>query len=320
MPRKTGRLFKWGAWGAVGAAYIAISSSLWIFHGPFPNLKSYVVDTVDETRHGYLLKPLSLFTLPESVIQAHALSNNLISVTKPVDQIQNMNFVNRDGSIKPEKYKGSTFSAYILLVSDPNRIKVITTKYMGQHGETVQAMVKDVGAVAGINGGSFNDENWKGTGGDPEGVTMHNGKLITNIGAQTVIAFRKGGQMIAGDYTVAQLRKLDVQEAVSFGPVIVQDGKPVWVPDKGYDIRTAIGQEADGTVILMVTTGRGIGGPGASLSQVADVMIKYHAVIAANLDGGSSTQMVNNSKLVNTPWDIVGARSVGTSVVVMPGN
>jgi exopolysaccharide biosynthesis protein len=47
-------------------------------------------------------------------------------------------------------------------------------------------------------------------------------------------------------------------------------------------------------------------------------MLKYHAKIAADLDGGSSTTMVYNNKLVNTPVDLTGARSVGTSIVVMP--
>lgn len=127
--------------------------------------------------------------------------------------------------------------------------------------------------------------------------------------------------MIAGDYSLADLEKADVQQALSFGPVLVLNGQPVSVPDQGFNPRTAIGQTASGKVILIVTDGRGqFGHLGASMSDLTELMLQYHAEIAADLDGGSSTTMVYNGKLVNTPVDLTGPRSVATSIVVMPAN
>ena len=60
----------------------------------------------------------------------------------------------------------------------------------------------------------------------------------------------------------------------------------------GANPRTAIGQKADGTVLLLVTDGRGAGGHlGATARDLISIMQEYGAVNAANLDGGSSSAM-----------------------------
>ncbi|MFD1676486.1 phosphodiester glycosidase family protein [Alicyclobacillus fodiniaquatilis] len=317
------RKLRWIAFICVCFVYFCVSTSLWIFHGPFPSVRNYVIDTVDETRHGYLLRPLSLYTLSNSVIQANALSNGgMVSKTIPINEIPTQNYDNGDGTIHLYTYHGETFTAHIMVIDNPKRIKVATTKYLGKSGETVQQMVAIAGAVAGVNGGAFSDTDQQGTGANPLGITIHDGKVITGAHSSEKypeIAFTNGGQMIAGDYSLAELQQKDVQEALSFGPVLVLNGQPVSVPDQGYNPRTAIGQTADGKVILIVTDGRGqYGQLGASMTDITELMLKYHAKIAADLDGGSSTTMVYNNKLVNTPVDLTGARSVGTSIVVMP--
>ena len=304
------------------ALYAFVSSSLLVFHGPFPALRTYVIDTLDETRHGYLLRPLSLYTLPESVIADHALSGSLVSDTLPISDIVSRDFNNADNSIHLYTYHGNTFTAYILVVDNPKRVRVAVTKYIGQRGETVPQLVQDTGAVAGINGGAFADSNQQGTGALPLGITMVDGRVITGADSTAKypeIGFTSGGQMIAGDYSLADLEKLHVTQALSFGPVLVLNGQPVQVPDQGLNPRTAIGQTADGKVIMVVTDGRGqFGHLGASMADITAIMLQYHAVIAADLDGGSSTTMVYDGRMVNTPVDLTGARSVATAFVVMP--
>ena len=60
----------------------------------------------------------------------------------------------------------------------------------------------------------------------------------------------------------------------------------------GLNPRTAIGQRADGAVLLFVTDGRGKSGHlGASSGDLIEVMQEFEAVNAANLDGGSSSCM-----------------------------
>lgn len=307
---------------AATALYAFVSSSLLVFHGPFPALRNYVIDTLDETRHGYLLRPLSLFTLPESVIADHALSDSLVSDTLPISDIVNRDFHSADNAIHLYTYHGSTFTAYILVVDNPKLVRVAVTKYIGERGETVPQLVQDAGAIAGINGGAFADNNQQGTGAEPLGITIVNGRVVTGANSTSKfpeIGFTSGGEMIAGDYSLADLEKLHVTQALSFGPVLVLNGQPVEVPDQGLNPRTAIGQTVDGKVIMVVTDGRGqFGHLGASMSDLTAIMLQYHAVIAADLDGGSSTTMVYDGRMVNTPVDLTGARSVATAFVVMP--
>lgn len=316
------RSFRWTTLAICCFLYFCASTSVWVFHGPFGFVRNYVIDTFDETRHGYLLRPLSLYTLPESVIKSHALADGgLLSESLPIDETGTQTF-SGDGAIHLYTYHGTTFTAHIMVIDDPKRISMVATKHIGQVGETVQQMVDDVGGVAGVNGGSFSDTNQQGTGAYPLGITIQNGHILTgrhSTGKYPEIAFTSGGQMIAGDYSLKELKQVNVDQALSFGPVLVLNGQPVSVPDQGFDPRTAIGQTAKGQVILIVTDGRGqFGHLGASMSDMTELMLQYHAVIAANLDGGSSTTMVYNNKLVNTPVDLTGPRSVGTSVVVMP--
>jgi hypothetical protein len=58
----------------VGALiYIYVSTSLWVFHGPFTAVKEYVIESLAITRHAYLLRPLSLFTLSNNVIDKYSI-------------------------------------------------------------------------------------------------------------------------------------------------------------------------------------------------------------------------------------------------------
>jgi exopolysaccharide biosynthesis protein len=57
---------------------------------------------------------------------------------------------------------------------------------------------------------------------------------------------------------------------------------------------------------------------GAGMSDVYNIFRKYDAVTAANLDGGSSSEMVYDGKVLNKLWNIFGERYISTGFVVMP--
>ena len=65
----------------------------------------------------------------------------------------------------------------------------------------------------------------------------------------------------------------------------------------GQNPRTAIGQRKDGSVLILVTDGRGKNGHlGATASDLIEIMAEYGAVNAANVDGGSSSSLYYNKK------------------------
>jgi exopolysaccharide biosynthesis protein len=127
--------------------------------------------------------------------------------------------------------------------------------------------------------------------------------------------------LIVGKHSVNQLKEYGVQEAVSFGPPLLVNGKStITRGDGGWGIapRTAIGQTEDGRVLLLAIDGRNLHSVGATLRDVQDVLKKYGAVNAANLDGGSSTTMVLNGSIINKPSDVLGERAVSTAFLVIP--
>ena len=106
---------------------------------------------------------------------------------------------------------------------------------------------------------------------------------------------------------------------VTAGRVDVTDVREKMIPTFAPEPhpRTAIGALADGRALLLVADGRR---PpervGLALDDLARLLIELGAVEAINLDGGGSTTMVVQGKLVNFPTDPTGERPVSDAIVV----
>ena len=108
--------------------------------------------------------------------------------------------------------------------------------------------------------------------------------------------------------------------AVGGGPILVAEGK-LCVNGKAErfraDItqscrpRTAVGLAANGDVILLA-----IQNPGVTLTELANILLKLGARDAMNLDGGGSTTMVVNGKVLNAPSD-GSERAVSNALLVV---
>jgi exopolysaccharide biosynthesis protein len=222
------------------------------------------------------------------------------------------------------------FDAYILEIKNPLKVKVAMTKFLGKMGQKTSDMADEHNAVAAINGGSFIDKSsdgtaYAGTGSEPGGFVISGGKVVYpqgNVNENTienVVAFTKGGELIVGDHSIAQLKKLNVQEAMCFRkPNIIINGvrQVKNKMEEGLNPRTAVGQKADGTIIFLVIDGRKVTSPGASLYDVQEIMMSRGAVNAGALDGGYSSTMYYKGNVINSPnaWD--GERSVATAFYV----
>ncbi len=82
--------------------------------------------------------------------------------------------------------------------------------------------------------------------------------------------------------------------------------------------RTAIGKLPDGHLLLVTVDGRQPGySTGMALRQLAELLLEFGAVDAINLDGGGSTTMVIDGKLVNKPSDAGGERAVSDAILIL---
>lgn len=225
--------------------------------------------------------------------------------------------------VEVEEVSGKKYHGYVMTVNDPTKIRLGVPAKQGK-GEKVSSMVQRLGAVAGVNAGGFDDPNWKGNGFKPIGIVISQGKLYYNgLGSSTstqIVGIDKQGKMIAGHYSLKELSEMNVQEAVTFQPRIIVNGKGQIKSHKdGWGIapRTAMGQRADGAILFVIIDGRQPAySIGADLYDVQNIMLDHGAVIAANLDGGSSTVLVKDGGIVNRPSSEYGERYLPTAFLV----
>jgi hypothetical protein len=103
-----------------------------------------------------------------------------------------------------------------------------------------------------------------------------------------------------------------VADAIGGGPVLVRDGKPVYRANEAFTTlqiaprhpRTAVGQLADGRILFVVIDGRQRGySVGMTTFEMAQTMVRLGAVRAMQLDGGGSSTVAFEGKVLNRPSD-----------------
>lgn len=217
-----------------------------------------------------------------------------------------------------EEISGNTFFAKMLIINDPARVKLATTYPWKEYGVELEKLVNNNNAIAGVNGGLYLSTGNKG--GQPLGVVVSNGEIQYNkpngyvglylIGFDENNILRIESLEGKNQSQVEELIKTEkIRDAVTFQEEssdannhfvkLIVNGETRQVDGKGSGAnpRTAIGQKADGTVLLLVTDGRGASGHlGATAADLIKIMKEYGAVNAANLDGGSSSSMYYNNK------------------------
>lgn len=115
----------------------------------------------------------------------------------------------------------------------------------------------------------------------------------------------------------------NVRDAIHAGPVLISDGS-IFVtteeevffntPIAGVQPRSAIGYTAEQQLILMVVDGRQPDSRGVYLEELALLMKQFNCVEALNLDGGGSSAIVADSRLLNRPAGRTYQREVMSAI------
>ncbi len=228
-----------------------------------------------------------------------------------------------DGDIIVEEFKFSSFKGWMMLVRDSKTVSLGVAKDIGSSGERLQEMAKRLGAFAAINASGFADPGYVGNGGTVVGLVIKDGKVIHGgiSKNQGIIGFDNNGVLIVGEFPREEIEAMELRDAVEFRPFLIVNGQPATIKGNGgwgMAPRTAIGQRADGVVLMLVIEGRNPPSSiGATMPEVQDLMIAYGAVNAANLDGGSSTSMILDGEILNLPSSGSGERRVPNGWVVI---
>ena len=328
-PRKVGKLIgriALRALAVVLALVVAVAATLLISlnricSDKYPAAQQMFVTTILETGQ---LKFLASWFLSPDEIQAIVDKNSMKDLEADVDtdliQIGTVNTTNPGQSggeeaadIEIVEVAGATYTGTMMIVKDPSRVSLATIYPWREVGVTLDVLVNSNDAVAGINGGLYDSSN--NSGGRPYGVIVSNGQIQYNrpndYPGLVLIGFTEDDilQIIDIDgmnasQVEALIREKKIRDAVTFQEeasdinnhfvqlIINNEAREMNGAGSGLNPRTAIGQRADGAVLMFVTDGRGKSGHlGASSGDLISVMQQFGAVNAANLDGGSSSCM-----------------------------
>jgi Phosphodiester glycosidase len=103
-----------------------------------------------------------------------------------------------------------------------------------------------------------------------------------------------------------------VVDALGGGPQIVRDGRPVFRAQEEFSTyqlslrhpRSAVGQTADGRIVMLAVDGRQPGySVGMTNFELALALMRHGVVTGSALDGGGSTTMAYDGRVLNRPSD-----------------
>lgn len=304
----------------LGMVFIALVLTITLIcHGPSESAKELFATTILETGQ---LKFLANVFLSKVELQKIVDKNSLQDMDDEVDK----NLINTEGNKEKElieihNVSGDGFEGTMMVVNDPSKISLATTYPWGEYGKELGVIVDEAGAIAGVNGGIYYSSGNKG--GRPYGVTVSNGEIqdITlGWSGLYLIGFDENNLLriisLEGMNKSAvekMVKEEKIRDAISFQEessdannhfvklIINGEKRELSGKGSGQNPRTAIGQRKDGSVLILVTDGRGKNGHlGATASDLIDIMAEYGAVNAANVDGGSSSSLYYNKKYLRT--------------------
>ena len=307
-----------------------------MMYGPWNKVRNFYVNTAMKTKdHQYLAKVFySDKTIDDIVnsnyfieIKEKVKLDDVVIDTSPKSSYKNKEdeeILTRDGNNEDYKIinlKVGISKAYLVAIYKPEKVSLIRAKSFNivRYGEQVTYMCNRYNASVCINGGGFVDE---GIGSDiPLGYVIDDGEIVwPSSGWDTrkgnLIGFNQEGKLLllsnsTGENALAE----GMVDGLEFGPFLIVNGKPLEIVGDpwGKSPRVAIGQRKDGVVLFLVIDGENYI-DGASLQDVVDVLTKYGAYNAANLDGGHSSSLAVNGVLYNNP-PAIAKRQGGRYVV-----
>lgn len=296
-----------------------------IMYGPWDYIQNLYVTTAMQTRsHQYLAR----IFYSEEKIDKIMNNNYFISVNEDVNLSDITINVEEKTEYKDEyeeelltrdpgndlykilNIKVGNAKGYLIAIYDPTKVRLLRVKKFnaGTSGERVIDFCKRYGGEVCINGGGF--ANGLDNGSDiPLGYVIDEGEIVWPIKNDysttrgNIIGITEEGKLtLLNNTTGPEAIASGVKYGLEFGPFLIVNGKSAEIVGMPYGVanKCVIAQRQDGVMMFLITEGETYI-DGASLKDVVEVLEKYGAYNAANLDGGQSTSLVINNELVNSP-------------------
>lgn len=206
--------------------------------------------------------------------------------------------------IKIVEVKSNTYTGKLVFIDDPSRVYVGHTENKGVKGKLILDYLKDEECIVGINANGFSDPDGHGTGGDIIGYSISKGDVwgSGDFSYYTTVGFDIENRLVVGQLN--DYKKYNLRDAIQYMPALIVDGEILTKCTAGWGMqpRTIVAQRSDGVVIFLVVDGRKPGySIGITMQEAAELLLSYGAVTAGACDGGSSSVLAYNGKIINKP-------------------
>ena len=302
--------------------FITLFSFTFVFYGPWSGFRNFwITSSMTTMNHKYLArwfytdKAINKVLAMNSVVESGEVSDpDLIHFKKYTTSIYKNKYEkeilshDKDDVYKLIDIKGTGYKGFLVAIYDPSRVHIATSSKLRVRGESILEVSEREEAIVAMNAGGFYDPDWNSNGALPHGTVIKDGVVVSDyVDARMgggFIGFDEDDKFILGNMSKEEALAMNMRDAIEFGPYLIVNGKRSFVKGNGgWGIapRSAIGQRKDGIVLFLVINGRLATSLGADMVDLCDIMENYGAYNAANLDGGSSSELVINNKIINTP-------------------
>ena len=314
-----------------------------LFYGPFTSVRDVIITTAMTTKsHKYLARIFYSETLITEVLNSNYVStfNEDTDASKVTVGEFQTNYSSayekqilereKDQVYKLIEFKYNGYDVYLTAIYDPSRVKVGTSKYLGYSGQYLVDIANNYNAKVAINAGGFSDPGGYGNGGIPQGTVISDGKIVWDSGAAVggIAGFNEDDVLVLMNGTTQDAINQGIRDAVQFGPFLIVNGKSAQISGNGgwgINPRTVLAQRQDGIVLFLVVDGNGqnkynwSGRGGVDMNGLIEILERYNAYNAVNMDGGASTTLVIEGKLYNKPcgYSTTGERELPNGWIVV---
>ena len=199
--------------------------------------------------------------------------------------------------------EGNQYKGLLAVIKNSAQVTVAKSQSLGSYGNLITKFSKDNNALLAINASGFADENFEGNGGKVVGSMVIDGVDYGNPQAHLkFFGFKADNKLHIENYDVEKI--VDYKWGIQFSPALIVDGKKYVQSTFGYGIqpRSAVAQTISGEFLMLIIDGRQVGHSlGATVDDLAEIMLRHKAYQAMNLDGGSSSIMNYRGTTINRP-------------------
>ncbi len=270
----------------------------------------------------------------ESETQKHSRKQHhnqeISDTTEPVSeeitqQLSDLSYQDENIQITLNEYYENDTKIYVADIQVTSAEYLKTAFAEDTYGKNITAKTSETAsahhAILAINGDYY--------GAQEKGYVIRNGIVYRNTKStnDVLCIYADGTLKILSpeDYTAEELVSQGVWQAFSFGPGLVEDGQITVTQNQevgkamASNPRTAVGMIDKNHYVFVVSDGRTSESEGLSLYQLAQFMQSLGVTTAYNLDGGGSSTMYFNGKVINHPTTTGTIKERGVSDIVYIG-